>query len=131
MKPLAPFFCAAALVAAGGAAAQTAQPQDADRMLEFELREDGQLVATPTVRIQAGRPGAVTVGGYSLRFRVDRAAAGAGGPAPWVIRSSLYRAEGGWTRLASPVLTVAEGEQASARFAGSDGSDMSLAVLVR
>lgn len=131
MKALAPFFCAAALAAAGAAAAQTADPRGADRMLEIELREDGQLVATPSVRIQAGRPAAVSVGPYSLRFRVDRAAPGAGGPAPWVIRSSLYRAEGGWTRLASPVLTVAEGEQASADFAGSDGSDMSLAVLVR
>ena len=61
------------------------------------------------------------------RVRIDQAA----GAGPYVIRSSLYRSESGWTRIAAPVLTVAEGEQASARFAGGDGSDFSLALLVR
>ena len=98
----------------------------ATRTLEVELHEDGQLVATPSVRVTLGRPAAVTMGGYSLRFRLEQASGG-----DYVIRSSLYRSEGGWTRLAAPTLTVAEGEQARARFAAADGSDLSLAVLVR
>ena len=128
MKPLASLLCAAAAAAAmTAAAAQTPSPGASDRMLEVELREGGEIVAAPTIRIRAGRPAAVSVGAYSLRFRIDQAA----GAGPYVIRSSLYRSEGGWTRIAAPVLTVAEGEQASARFAGGDGSTFSLAVLVR
>ena len=97
-----------------------------DQPTPVELHEDGQLVATPRVRVTLGRPAAVTMGGDSLRFRMEQASGG-----DYVIRSSLYRSEGGWTRLAAPTLTVAEGEQARARFAAADGSDLSLAVLVR
>jgi len=125
MRLCAPLLGAAALLAA--AATARAAPEDSARTVEVELHEDGQLVATPSVRVQIGRPAAVTMGGYSLRFRMDQAVA----EGPYVIRSSLYRSEGGWTRVAAPTLTVEQGEQARARFAGNDGSDMSLAVLVR
>ena len=131
MRALAPLCCAAMMIASGAAPAQTAEVQDTARTIEFEISEGGQVVASPTLRIQIGRPAAVSVGAYSLRLRMDRAAAPDGAPAPYLIRSSLYRSGGNGTLLASPSVTVAQGEQARLRFSGSDGSDLSLAVLVR
>ena len=125
MTRLVPLVCAA-VIAAGAAIAPPAAAEETARTVEVELHEDGQLVATPSVRVEIGRPAAVTMGGYSLRFRMERS-----GERGYVIRSSLYRSEGGWTRRAAPTLTVEQGEQARASFAASDGSDMSLAVLVR
>ena len=122
-------LCGAVLLATGPAVAQVAPPEESGHMLEFELTEGRQVVATPSVRVQVGRPAAIAAGGYSMRLRMDRAAApGAGGA--YVIRSQLYRSEG-WTLVATPAVTVNEGEQARLRFTGSDGSDMTLAVLVR
>ena len=66
-----------------------------------------------------------------MRLRMERGASAGNGPAPYVIRSSLYRSDSGWTLVASPAVTVMAGEQTRMRFAGSDGSDLSLAVLVR
>ena len=128
MRTLASLCMAAALVA-GTAVAQTAQPQDNARTVEFELSEGGQVVAAPTLRVQFGRPAAVSVGNYSFRLRMDRGTAADGGAEPYLIRSSVYRNDGGL--LGSPAVTVVQGEQARMRFAGNDGSQLSLAVLVR
>jgi len=108
-----------------------AQPgPETDRTVDFELREGGRLVAAPSVTVRMGRPAAISVGTYSLRLRVTRGSA-AQGPAPYLVRSSLYRSEGGWALIASPAVTVLAGEQAHLSFTGEDGSDLSLAVLVR
>ena len=120
---------AAAMLAGGAALAQTAEPQD-NRTVDLELREGGQLVAAPTLQMRVGRPTAVAVGNYSFRVRMERAIAPDGATAPYVIRSSLYRADSG-SLVASPAVTVVPGEQARTRFAGSDGRDLSLAVMVR
>jgi len=120
---------AAAAALPASALAQSAAAEEPARTIAFELREGGTVVAAPTVRVQLGRPAALSIGEYSLRLRMVRADAAEG--APYVIRSSLYRSEGGWALVASPTLTVAEGQQASARFAGSDGTELSLAVSLR
>lgn len=124
-------LCLVGMATIGAGFAQTATAQDNARTVEFELREGGELVASPTVRMQVGRPAAISAGSYSLRLRMERGAAEGDAPAPYVIRSSLYRSDSGWTLVASPAVTVVAGEQARMRFAGSDGSDLSLAVLVR
>lgn len=121
-------LCAAAAMAAAPAFAQTAEPQDNSRTLEVELSEGGQVVASPTLRVQIGRSTAVSVGNYSFRLRMDRATAG-DEAAPYVIRSSVYRNDGGL--LASPAVTVVQGERARLRFTGSDGSQLALAVMMR
>ncbi|WP_129791884.1 hypothetical protein [Sphingosinicella sp. CPCC 101087] len=126
MRRLASSFLATLILAAGPLAAQPA-PEPA-RTIAFELREGGRLVAAPSITVQMGRPAAVSVGEYSLRLRVTRATAGQG---PYLVRSSLYRSDSGWTLVATPAVTVPEGEQAHLRFAGTDGSDLSLAVRVR
>ena len=121
-------LCAAAAMMAGPAFAQTAAAPDNSRTLEVELSEGGQVVAAPTLRVQVGRSTAVSVGNYSFRLRMDRATAG-DETAPYLIRSSVYRNDGGL--LASPAITVVQGEQARMRFTGSDGSQLSLAVMMR
>jgi hypothetical protein len=127
MKRLAFLFTTLAAVPAGA----TDRPADAPATVEIELREGDQLVGTPTLRLQVGRPTAVSVGSYSLRIRVARAPAAADGASPYVIRSSLYRSDSGWALVASPVLTVAQGSQARLDFAGSDGRELSMAVTLR
>ena len=121
------------MAASAGAAAtaQTAAPLDEARTVDFELSEDGEVVAAPSLRMQPGRTAAVSVGAYSLRLRMDRGPAAEGAPAPYLIRSSIYRSEGGSTLVASPSVTVVQGETTRLRIAGNDGRDLSLAVLVR
>ena len=131
MRLVVSLFSVAALASAGAVSAQPVAAPDTARTVELELREGDQLIASPTVRVQIGRPAAISVGGYSMRFRMDRAAATGAGPAPYVIRSSLYRSDTGWTLVASPAVTVNEGEPVRHHFVGRDGSDLSLAVLVR
>lgn len=128
MRPLTMMSLMAALLATGPVAAQVAAPADPARTVEFELSEGRTVVATPTVQVQVGRPAAISAGGYSLRLRMDRAAAD--GQGAYVIRSQLYRSQG-WLLVASPAVTVTEGEQTRLNFTGSDGSAMSLAVLLR
>ena len=131
MKRFGTFLFAAILVAGSGAAAQIAQVEDNSRTIEVELSEGGEIVAAPTLRVQIGRPAAVAVGNYSLRLRMDRGTAVEGGPTPFLIRSSLYRAEGGWALVASPAVTVVAGEQTRLSIGGRPGPDLSLALLVR
>ena len=119
--------CILGLALAGAAVAQIAPPDEGARTIAFELREGDTLVAAPTVRVEFGRPTALAVGGYSLRLRMVRAAPAEG----YVIRSSLYRSDGGWQLVASPILTVTEARQGHARFAAGDGRELSLAASVR
>ena len=129
MKALA-CFLAMAMVASGPALAQTADVAEASRTVVLELSEGGEIVAAPTLQMRVGRPTAVAVGDYSFRVRMERATAAGGASAPYVIRSTLYRADSG-ALVASPAVTVIEGQQAQLRFAGQDGRNLSLAVLVR
>ena len=129
MTRLATILCVSACFAATAAAAQTAEVQDNARTVEFELREGGEVVAAPTLRMQIGRSAAVAVGPYSLRLRMDRANAADG--SPYLIRSSLDRSDIGWCLVGSPALTATLGEPTRVRLAGPNGSDLSLAVLVR
>ena len=130
MTRLFSLVCASELLA-GTAGAQVAEVADNARTVEVELSEGGEVVASPTLRVQIGRLAAVSVGNYSLRLRMDQGSAPDGTPAPYLIRSSLYRSEGGWTLVGSPTATVVQGEQARMRIAGQNGRDLSLAVLVR
>lgn len=126
----------AALIGAGAAIAQTSAAQtiaapQPTRTVEFELREDGELIGAPTLTVQLGRPTAIAVGGaYSLRLRLD-AAPGADGDlaAPYVVRSSLFRA-GDAARVTAPAMTVVHGMPSRIQLAAADGSDLSIGVLV-
>lgn len=125
------WLCATMAISAGGAAlAQTAEVAEASRTVVLELSEGGEVVAAPTLQMRIGRSTAVAAGEYSFRVRMERAAAPDGAPAPYVIRSSLYRSDSG-TLVASPAVTVIRGQPAELRFAGQDGRSLSLAVLVR
>ena len=124
------WFLAIAMAASGPAVAQTAEVAEASRTVVLELSEGGEIVAAPTLQMRIGRPTAVAAGDYSFRVRMERASTTDGASAPYVIRSTLYRADSG-ALVASPAVTVVEGQQASLRFAGQDGRNLSLAVLVR
>jgi hypothetical protein len=96
--------------------------------VEIELREGDQLIGSPVLRLQVGRPAAVSVGSYSLRVRLARAESD--GQGPYVLRSSLYRSASGWALVASPVMNIARGEQNRLDFADSDGRALSMAVTL-
>ena len=117
----------ALLLAAAPAAGQDAL--DAPRTVALELREGGELIGAPTLTMRPGRPAAVSVaGGYSLRLRLERTAQG-----PYLLRSSLYRpgADNSWALIASPAMTVAEGEQALLTIDRPSGPALTFAVTVR
>ena len=120
----------AILFASAPLLAQSVEVQDSSRTVELELSEGGEVVAAPTLQMRIGRPTAVAVGNYSFRVRMERATAAEGMPAPYVIRSSLYRSDSG-SLVASPAVTVVQGEQTRLRFTGNDGSQLSLAVMMR
>jgi len=125
------WLCATMAISAGGAAvAQTAAVAEASRTVVLELSEGGEVVAAPTLQMRIGRSTAVAAGEYSFRIRMERAESPEGVSAPYVIRSTLYRSDSG-TLVASPAVTVIEGQQAQLSFAGQDGRALSLAVLVR
>ena len=83
------------------------------RNVAFELREGDRVLGQPTITTRLGTPASITVaggGGYKLNFTVEPNDTGA----RYLLRSSLYRAAGdGWTLVASPSMTVAEGQQSS------------------
>jgi hypothetical protein len=97
----------------------------AARNVAVEVREDGRVVATSTVRLQLGRPAAISMNGpYSMRLRVD-AAEGAG----YTVRPNL-QANGpqGWTPLRAQALTVAPGQRGTTLVERPSGSPLELAV---
>ena len=128
MRRLHSLLLAASLCAGTGLSAQPAA--ETARTFDFELREGGRLVAAPSVTVQIGRPAAISAGAYSLRLRITRGAA-AEGAAPYLVRSNLYRSDGGGALVASPALTVRPGQPAQLDFLTRDGSDLSLAVAMR
>lgn len=81
------------------------------RTVAFELREGERLIGQPAVTVRLGTQASVAVagdGGYKLDFTVEQHDPGA----RYLIRSSFYRPAGdGWTLVASPSMTVAQGQQ--------------------
>jgi len=124
MRALVPLLGVAVLLASGAAQAQTAESQTVD----YELREGDRVVAVQTLTLELGRTASVSVGGaYSVRLRLDRAAAGTG-PSAFLVRSSLSRADNaGVARVATPDMTVTRGLPARAQLA----SNLSVGVTVR
>lgn len=115
-----------ALLWASPADAQSAV--DSARHVEFELREDGRVVSASAVRLQLGRQAAIAVRGpYSVRLRVD-----AEGDAGYTVRSHLTAGgPEGWTRLMTPVMTLASGQRGHARIERSAGAPLEIHVSVR
>lgn len=83
------------------------------RTVAFELREGDRVIGKPTLKVRLGSPASMTVagtGGYKLDVTVEQNSSNA----RYFVRSSLYQTTGdGWTLVASPSLTVAEGQQTS------------------
>jgi len=115
---LLPFLPAAASAQVNAAAA---------RNVAVEVRENGRVVATSNVRLQLGRPAAISMNGpYTLRLRVD-AAQGAG----YTVRPNLHAGgPGSWTALRAPALTVAQGGQGTALIERASGPPLEIAVSV-
>jgi len=82
-----------------------------NRTVAFELREGDNLIGQPSVTTRLGTPASVAVAGrYKLDFTIEQSAPGA----HYRIRSSFYRPAGdGWALVASPSMTVAEGQRTS------------------
>lgn len=81
------------------------------RTVAFELREGIRVIGKPTITVRLGTPASMSVagtGGYKLGVTVEQYGTSAG----YLVRSSLYQPAGdGWTLVASPSLTIAEGQQ--------------------
>ena len=112
--------------AAPAPAPATAEAGAETRTLAFELREGEQVVATPSLTVELGRPASVAMRGFGLSFVVDRAGE------HYFLSSGLYRMSArGWTLVAHPSLTVDEGAPARVSFTAGDGSALSMAVEIR
>jgi hypothetical protein len=114
------------------AQAQTDQPLGVNaaagaRQVSVEVREAGKLVAASSVRLQLGRPAAISLDGpYAMRLRVD-ADAGSG----YTVRPSLTaNGPSGWTPLRSPSLTVSGGQPGKAMVERPSGPPLEIAVSV-
>jgi hypothetical protein len=124
------FACFAATACGAAVAQPPAGPAEQPRTVQLELRQGGRLLGTPSVTLVPGRSAALSVGGvYALRLRLDRAANAAS--AAYLVRSTLYRADGGGAPVATPAVTLAQGEQARLRIAAGDGAPILFAVLVQ
>jgi hypothetical protein len=97
------------------------------RQVSVEVREAGKLVAASSVRLQLGRPAAISLDGpYAMRLRVD-ADAGSG----YTVRPSLTaNGPSGWTPLRSPSLTVSGGQPGKAMVERPSGPPLEIAVSV-
>jgi len=122
-------FIAAALLAALPAAAQAQGVNAAAgaRQVSVEVREAGKLVAASSVRLQLGRPAAISMDGpFAMRLRVD-AQEGAG----YTVRPNLTaNGPSGWTRLDAPTMSVTPGQQGKARVERPSGPPLEIAVSV-
>jgi hypothetical protein len=109
------------------AQAQAVNAAAGARQVSVEVREAGKLVAASSVRLQLGRPAAISLDGpYAMRLRVD-ADAGSG----YTVRPSLTaNGPGGWTPLRSPPLTVPAGQPGKAMVERPSGPPLEIAVSV-
>lgn len=108
------------------AAAQGMIAAAENRNVVVEVREEGRLVATSSVRLQLGRPAAIAMNGpFAMRLRIDAQDAG------YTVRPHLTASgPGGWTALRSPSLTVAQGQQGRVTVERPGGPPLEIAVSV-
>lgn len=120
-------IAAALLPLMAGAATAQGVNAAAARNVAVEVRENGRIVAASNVRLQLGRPAAISMNGpFSMRLRVD-AVEGAG----YTVRPNLHASgPGGWTPLRAPPLTLAQGQQGSARVERASGPPLDIYVSV-
>lgn len=100
----------------GSASAATIGSQTANgetRTVALEIREGERLIGQPTLTVRLGAPASIAVsgdGGYKLDLTVEQLSPGA----LYLVRTHLHRPDGdGWALVASPSMTVAEGQQTS------------------
>ena len=83
------------------------------RTVAFELREGERLIGRPKITARLGTLTSMAVsgdGGYKLNVTVEQHGPGA----LYLVHSDFYRPVGdGWALVASPSVTVAEGQQTS------------------
>lgn len=83
------------------------------RTVAFEIREGERLIGQPTVSVRLGVPASMAIsgdGGYKLTVTVEQHSPGA----VYLVHSDFYRpVSDGWDLVASPSVTVAEGQQTS------------------
>lgn len=124
-------FLAVAALAGSAAIALPAPADEGFRTLEVEIRDGERLVASHVVQVRLGRSSAVAAGDYALRLRMERAPGGDAAGAPFMLRSNLYSSQSGWALVATPAMAVSQGEEVRQRIDARDGSDLSMAVLLR
>lgn len=99
------------------------------RTVQVEIREGNRLVAQPTLKVQLGAPAAITVSGdqgYKLTVTVEQGQPGS----PYLVKSHYHKPHAGsWKLVASPSLTVGEGQQA--KLSLSRRTDLSFSVRVQ
>lgn len=97
------------------------------RQVSVEVREAGRVVASSNVKLQLGRPAAISMEGpYAMRLRVD-AAEGAG----YTVRPNLTaNGPGGWTPLRTPSFSVSAGQPGKALVERPSGPPLEIAVSV-
>lgn len=120
---------AASLLAAmpATAGAQGVNAAAGARQVSVEVREGGKLVAASSVRLQLGRPAAVSMDGpYAMRLRVDADAASG-----YTVRPNLS-ADGpaGWIQLRTPALSVVPGQPGKGLVERAGGPPLEIAVSV-
>jgi hypothetical protein len=123
---------AAALLAALPAAAGAEETNGVNaaaavRQVSVEVREGGKLVGASSVRLQLGRPAAISMDGpFAMRLRID-AAEGAG----FTVRPALTaNGPDGWTPLRTPALTVTPGHPGKALVDRASGPPLEIAISV-
>ncbi len=125
---------AAALLAAlpGAAVSQTTASQGVTaaagaRQVSVEVREAGRVVAASNVKLQLGRPAAISMEGpYAMRLRVD-----AEGEAAYTVRPNLTaNGPSGWTPLRTPTFSVSAGQLGKALVERLSGPPLEIAVSV-
>jgi hypothetical protein len=97
------------------------------RQVSVEVREAGKLVAASSVRLQLGRPAAISLEGpFAMRLRIDADEASG-----YTVRPSLTaNGPAGWTPLRSPALTVTAGQPGKALVERPSGPPLEIAVSV-
>lgn len=113
--------------AAGQPAAGQGVTAAADaRQVSVEVREAGRVVAASSVKLQLGRPAAISMEGpYAMRLRVDAAETG------YTIRPNLTaNGPSGWTPLRTPSFSVSAGQSGKALVERPSGPPIELAIKI-